>query len=161
MGTGEGEMTAACCWRTLSRWRSAQAITFVVLLASGTIAFGQSHTGITASGKVVTSQQTPWMKDVIKQVRPEYPYTERVRRHQGFGRFSMTIDLKTGLVLRVTVKKSMGYAALDNAGISALRQWRFRPGTWREVELPITFAMGRSPEDAIDSVNKLQGRGRR
>ena len=57
----------------------------------------------------------------------------------------MNIDFKTGKVTSVAVVRSTGSDGLDREAIFALRQWRFRPGKVREVEMPITFHNGSEP----------------
>jgi outer membrane biosynthesis protein TonB len=39
----------------------------------------------------------------------------------------------------VIAVRSTGYGLLDSAAIAALRRWRWKPGTWREVDMPIAF----------------------
>jgi TonB family protein len=85
--------------------------------------------------------RAPWTLDQIKTVAPEYPYAERTRHHAGSGLFRVTLDLSTGSVMKVTVLTSTGSAALDNSAADALRRWRWKPGKWKEIDLPITFTM--------------------
>jgi TonB family protein len=81
----------------------------------------------------------PWVVDAIKKVTPEYPYTERALRHTGSGLIRVTLDLTTGSVLRATVIKSTGFAALDSSAADAFRRWRWKPGKWKEIDIPVTF----------------------
>src|ERR1700730_8027553 len=53
-------------------------------------------------------KQPPWMADRIRTVAPDYPYSERAQHHVGTGYFQLTLDVKTGLVTKVTVAKSTG-----------------------------------------------------
>jgi TonB family protein len=79
------------------------------------------------------------MDDVIKRVNPDYPYTERARRMGGFGLYRVALDLKTGSVNKVTVIQSTGVATLDDSAMKALRQWLWKPGKWKEVDVPIAL----------------------
>src|SRR6187551_2216636 len=65
-------------------------------------------------------KRAPWLRDVIKDVKPRYPYEERGKRHMGRGLFRMAIDLKTGSVRKVTIVRSTGYKLLDQATREAL-----------------------------------------
>lgn len=85
----------------------------------------------------------PWIADRIVYRHPEYPYDDRARYHQGDGLFRITLDPKTGLVTQVTVIKSTGFASLDNSAVAAIRKWRWKPGRWKEVDMPIRFQMTR------------------
>ena len=86
----------------------------------------------------------PWWQDRVKGIAPEYPFGDRRKRHEGAGRFKLTLDLRTGLVSGVVVVRSTGYKTLDGCAVVALRQWRWKPGKWRELELPVSFTMSRA-----------------
>ena len=75
---------------------------------------------------------------VIHRVAPRYPYAARLNRITGSGVFAMQIDGR-GRVVRVRVVQSTGNRHLDLAGINALSQWRFKPGSAREVKCPVTW----------------------
>ena len=52
------------------------------------------------------------------------------------------IDVGTGTVRKAVVTKSSGYAVLDGAAIAALRQWRWKPGKWKQIDLDVNFKLG-------------------
>jgi len=81
----------------------------------------------------------PWIQDEVKTVKPDYPYTERAHRIGGFGLYRVTLDLKTGSVTKVTVIQSTGVPVLDDNAMKALRQWLWKPGKWKEINVPIAF----------------------
>lgn len=87
----------------------------------------------------------PWLDDRLKSVAPEYPYSERLHRHEGRGIIRLTLDLKTGLVTKAVVIKSTGFSTLDACAIGAFRRWTWKPRKWKEIDMPVTFVMGRSP----------------
>jgi TonB family protein len=90
-------------------------------------------------------QSAPWIRDRVKSFAPDYPYRDRAQRNEGTGIFRMTLDLKTGAVTRVTMVKSTGFATLDRSTIGAFRRWRWQPGKWKEIEMPIRFTMSPAP----------------
>ena len=73
--------------------------------------------------------------------RPQYPYEARSRRIMGSGVCVADVDPGSGNVTSATMATSIGNPILDNAAVSAFRQWRFRPGTVSKVRIPITFTM--------------------
>jgi protein TonB len=77
----------------------------------------------------------------VSAPRPEYPYEARRQRLIGSGVATLTIDFATGAVINVSMSRSTGSAVLDNATISGLRRWRFRPGTVSRVQTPITYTL--------------------
>ena len=83
----------------------------------------------------------PWIDDVIHTVAPDYPYSARAVRHQGTGIYRLVLDLKTGAVTRVTIIRSTGFGQLDDSAIAAFQQWRWKPGKWKEIGLPVTFEL--------------------
>ena len=73
--------------------------------------------------------------------RPQYPYEARSRHITGSGVITMHVDPGSGNVTSAEVSSSIGSPILDNAAVSAFRQWRFRPGTASTVRAPITFTL--------------------
>jgi len=82
-----------------------------------------------------------WRDDCIKAVGPEYSYADRQRRNMGTGLYRLYIDLKTGDVTSVAVVKSTGVATLDTSAMTAFRKWRYKPGKWKQIDLPVTFTL--------------------
>jgi TonB family protein len=82
--------------------------------------------------------------------------TERFAHHTGTAVVAIDIDIQTGKVAKVTTLRSTGYPALDAAAVRAIRQWKWKPGTWRRVTLPVDFTLTawsawppKIPRDAI------------
>jgi TonB family protein len=83
------------------------------------------------------------MDDPIAKASPEYPEKEKEQRHAGSGLYRLTVDLATGSVTKVRVIQSTGYSLLDQAAIASFQRWRWKPGEWREVDMPVTFTFAR------------------
>jgi TonB family protein len=77
---------------------------------------------------------------ITKRVWPDYPFEARNWRLEGAGLFRVQIDLGTGKVVKAAVLRSTGHVILDNSVLSALRRWQFKPGTWKEVDIPFSFS---------------------
>jgi TonB family protein len=108
--------------------------------------------GVRHTSREYRDHRAPWnFADCIKAVGPEYPSADRARYHQGIGLFRVTIDPKSGTVAHVTVRRSTGYASLDSSAVAALRRWRWKPGTWKEVDITITFQMAAGPPKRLPS----------
>ena len=75
--------------------------------------------------------------------RPEYPLAARKRHWTGPGIFACNIR-PDGTVASVDVLRSTGHQMLDQAAITAFRQWRFQPGDMKVVKIPINFWMNGS-----------------
>ena len=83
----------------------------------------------------------PSFADVIFAPKPDYPYSERSLHNEGIAVVRMDIDLKTGLVTSASIIRSSGFPKLDEAAFNTLRRWRFKPGKWKEAEVPVVFTM--------------------
>jgi protein TonB len=73
--------------------------------------------------------------------RPEYPLAAQKHHWTGAGLFACNIR-SNGTVASVDVVRSTGHQMLDQAAITAFRQWRFEPGNkLKLVNIPMTFWM--------------------
>jgi protein TonB len=120
---------------------AASLITLQPLSAGDMIA-----TAVDVNGKHYQSSRNrrvadPWIVDRVSGHYPEYPYEARQRRFQGEGLFRIIIDPATGSVAQVVVIRSTGFALLDNSALFALRAWRWKQGTWKEIEMPVRFEL--------------------
>jgi TonB family protein len=71
---------------------------------------------------------------------PEYPLAARKRHWTGADVFACSIR-SDGTVASVDVLRSTGHQMLDQAAITAFRQWRFHPGEMKLVKIPMDFWM--------------------
>jgi TonB family protein len=136
----------------LALWTSPQAVKAQVPsagLSTAVDAQGVRH----QARDYGAGKHPPWMDDAIKTVAPEYPYEARSRHIQGNGLFRLSLDLNTGSVSKVTAIRSTGSPILDNSAVAAFHRWRWKPGRWKEIDFPITFAIApaaaRLPPSAI------------
>ena len=72
--------------------------------------------------------------------RPQYPYEARSRHVVGSGVCVVEVS-PSGSATGASMASSTGNPILDNAALSAFRQWRFKPGSVSKVKIPITFTM--------------------
>jgi TonB family protein len=112
--------------------------------------------GVSYLGTQYPGRNPPWLDDVIHTVEPNYPELDRAVRHHGTGMFRLILDLKTGAVTKVTIIRTTGYGRLDDCAITALRQWRWKPGRWKEIGLPVTFNLTPSAPDRTYSGARVQ-----
>ena len=102
--------------------------------AKGRVHYGNEYTGV-----------VPWLNDRVKTVAPEYPQFERHYRHQGTGIIRLILDLRTGSVTDAIVVKSTRFGGLDQSATRAFKRWTWKPGKWKEIYMPVTFAFGKPP----------------
>jgi TonB family protein len=73
---------------------------------------------------------------------PEYPRVDRVRGWGGTGIFRLNVK-PDGTVSEVIAIQSTDHPALDESGKAAFRKWRFYPGQFTTVRIPLTFVYRR------------------
>ena len=138
-------------WVKPSPLKFLVSATFVALFPVTSLLAAEQGSAIDAQGvrhaaRDYSGRPVPWRGDITKSVAPEYSYEDRTRHHEGSGLFRLTLDLKTGFVTDVLMIRSTGFKGLDASGVKSLRQWRWRPGTWRQIDIPLTFTMSRNSD---------------
>ena len=113
---------------------------------SATITAAVDSKGVLHRGAEYGTKPIPWLDDRTRSVAAEYPYMERMRHHTGAGIFRIFVDLNTGSVTNVVVVKSTGFKRLDACSINSLRQWRWKPQTWKQIDMPVVFTIAQPPK---------------
>jgi TonB family protein len=70
---------------------------------------------------------------------PNYPYEARRAHTAGSGICVMSVDTTNGRVTSAIMAQSTGSEILDKITTDTFGQWRFRPGTVSQVQVPITY----------------------
>lgn len=71
-----------------------------------------------------------------------YPEEARKKKLTGDGLYELQIN-KNGATTAVTIVKSSGSAVLDQAAKSAFLKWRFKPGIFSRVRVPVSWSVNR------------------
>jgi TonB family protein len=71
-----------------------------------------------------------------------YPEEARKKKLSGSGLYELQIN-KGGTTTAVAIVKSSGSAVLDQAARSAFLKWRFTPGVFRTVRVPVNWSVNR------------------
>jgi TonB family protein len=95
--------------------------------------------GLRHSTRDYPSGHPPWLDDCISVIAPKYPLEDLRLHHEGSGLFRLVLDLHTGRVKQVFLIKSTGFSSLDRSAMMAFREWRWKPGKWKEVEMSTGF----------------------
>jgi protein TonB len=72
--------------------------------------------------------------------KPDYPYEARARKITGSGVCVLTVGPDGGVTDSV-MAQSIGSPILDNSAASTFRRWRFKPGMYSKVKVPITYTL--------------------
>jgi TonB family protein len=93
---------------------------------------------LAVSGNAQAANTTQTKHRALYAPRPEYPLAARKQHWTGAGLFLCNLRAD-GTVGSVNVLQSTGHQMLDQAAITALRQWRFQPGDMKAIKIPIDF----------------------
>ena len=69
-----------------------------------------------------------------------YPEAAQKAKMTGSGLYELQIN-KAGTTTGVTILKSSGSAVLDQAARSAFLKWRFKPGVFTRVRVPVSWSV--------------------
>jgi TonB family protein len=82
----------------------------------------------------------------LNAARPSYPLMARMRGYEGIVLLAVQV-LPDGRAGEVRIKKSSGYALLDQSALNAVRAWRFEPARKMDaplvmtVDIPVRFSL--------------------
>jgi TonB family protein len=94
------------------------------------------HTGLQGgSGSTQAGQMI--LPRYLNAARPAYPLMARMRGYEGVVLLAVEV-LTDGRPGEVRIKKSSGYALLDQSALNAVRAWRFEPARKMDVPLVMT-----------------------
>jgi TonB family protein len=129
--------------KAFRRWRfkpgTISPIKVPITFTMAAMKIGAAHRLIAVKGTNASGGEV--QAPILDERRPAYPYEARARHLTGTGTFGLTIDTDSGDVTSVDIVRSTGHKILDEAALEALRKWRFKPGTARRANLPITYSM--------------------
>ena len=95
--------------------------------------------GVRHSAREYHGKKPRWVIEAVHVVRPDYPSWDQRQGYQGLGVFRVSIDPTTGAARNVTIVRSTGHTDLDRKSLLAFKQWRWKPGTWSQVDVPVVF----------------------
>jgi TonB family protein len=84
----------------------------------------------------------PWVRDLAYARMPRPLYGDRTWWYEGVGIFRIRVDPTTGTTREVTILRSTGHMAFDRSALLALKLWRWKPGTWTQVDVALFFQRG-------------------
>jgi len=94
----------------------------------------------TALGSVDPSVRNNARSLAIRSPQPDYPLKAIELEMVGTGAALLEVDQRTGVVTSVRMSPSTGHKLLDDAAMNTFRQWLFRPGTVKQIKIPVHYA---------------------
>lgn len=107
-----------------------------------TAAAAEKTIAVWADGRTSTISDQELMGNAMTAPAAGFPEEARKAKLTGSGIYELQVD-KNGSVSRVAVIKSSGSALLDGAARDAFRKWRFKPGVFTKVQVPVSWQVNR------------------
>ena len=117
----------------------------VVLLASGCLstAFAaEITTAVWSDGHSSALSDEELVRYAVASPGAGYPEAAQKAKVTGSGLYELQLN-KAGTTTGVAIVKSSGSAVLDQAARSAFLKWRFKPGVFSRVRVPVSWSVNR------------------
>jgi TonB family protein len=138
------EMTSARSKLTVVQMLALRLAIVLVMFAvvSSVAAAGESTTAVWSDGhrSVLTDEEL--MRYAVASPGAGYPQEAQKAKITGSGLYELQIN-KVGATTGVAIVKSSGSAVLDQAARSAFLKWRFKPGVFSRVRVPVSWSVNR------------------
>ena len=142
---------------------AASALLVIAADANGSAPAANTNNALTATDIHGARHSCPvnkppgWLADAVAKGDVESEWGRNHHEH-GMGVFRMSVDSKTGKVTHVSTVKSAGFRDLDDAAIATLGRWRWKPGTWKEADVALSFQSGKASVGAAQAgLSNYQG----
>ena len=120
------------------RFISILTVAMVALIAPPARAADKT-TAVWSDGHTSAISDEELIRHAVASPGPAYPEEARQAKMTGSGLYELRIN-KAGAVTEVVIVKSSRSAVLDNAAKGTFRKWRFKPGIFTSVRIPVSWA---------------------
>jgi protein TonB len=115
----------------------------IVAIASPFAAMaGDNTTAFWSDGHNSPLSDDELMRYAISSPGVGYPEEAQKAKTAGSGLYELRIN-KSGNTTEVVIVKSSGSRVLDQAARNALMKWRFKPGVFVRIRLPVSWSVNR------------------
>jgi TonB family protein len=114
-----------------------------VAFSLATAAFGaEPTTGVWSDGHKSALSDEELVRYALASPGAGYPEAAQKANLSGSGLYELQLN-KAGKTTGVAIVKSSGSAVLDQAARSAFLKWRFKPGVFMRVRVPVSWSVNR------------------
>ena len=96
-------------------------------------------TAVWSDGHAAALKDEELVRYALTKQWPGYPPAAQKTRTAGSGLYELRID-KAGVTKTVAIVKSSGSDVLDKAATTAFRLWRFKPGIFTSIRIPVSWS---------------------
>jgi TonB family protein len=109
------------------------------LVASSALATDKT-TAVWSDGHTSGLSDEELIRYALNSPGPGYPQQAQTTKATGTGVYELRID-KAGVTRTVVVVKSSGSDVLDKAATTTFRGWRFKPGIFTSIRIPVSWSV--------------------
>jgi TonB family protein len=124
----------------MSAWRLVLILVLAFSFSSPAAFAAEETTAVWSDGHTSALSDEDLIRYATASPGAGYPDAAQKARLSGSGLYELQIN-KTGVTTAVTVLKSSGKPVLDQAARSAFLKWRFKPGVFRRVRVPVSWSV--------------------
>jgi TonB family protein len=117
-------------------------VTLAFSLWNGTAFAAEQTTAVWTDGHTSALSDEDLVRYATASPGAGYPEAAQKAQLSGSGLYELQIN-KAGVTTAVTVLKSSGKPVLDQAARSAFLKWRFKPGVFSRVRVPVSWSVNR------------------
>jgi TonB family protein len=126
----------------MSALRFLLIVAFAFSFSNGTAFAGEQTTAVWSDGHTSALSDEELTRYATASPGAGYPEAAQKAQLSGSGLYELQIN-KAGVTTAVTVLKSSGKPVLDQAARSAFLKWRFKPGVFSRVRVPVSWSVNR------------------
>lgn len=97
-------------------------------------------TAVWSDGHASALSDQELIRYALASPRPGYPQEAQRTKITGSGHYELRMHL-TGKITEVAIVKSSGSRVLDQAAWNAFMKWRFKPGVFTSVRVPVSWSV--------------------
>jgi TonB family protein len=124
--------------------RTLRSILMVVCFATAPplLRAAENTTAVWRDGHISSLSDEDLVRYALASPGAGYPEAAQKNKVSGSGVYELRID-KAGKTTAVAVVKGSGSPILDQAAKSAFVKWRFKPGIFERVRIPVSWSVNR------------------
>ena len=129
---------------TLRDMRTLRSILMIGCVAIGAplLLAAENTTAVWSDGHISSLSDDDLVRYALASPGAGYPEAAQKNNITGSGVYELRID-KAGKTSAVSVVKGSGSPVLDQAAKSAFLKWRFKPGVFERIRIPVSWSVNR------------------
>jgi TonB family protein len=124
----------------MSAWRFVLVVVAAFSFASAAALAADETTAVWSDGHTSALSDEELMRYATASPGAGYPDAAQKAQLSGSGFYELQIN-RAGVTTRVVILKSSGKPVLDQAAKSAFLKWRFKPGVFSRVRVPVSWSV--------------------